>query len=393
METLHVLVVDDEPGMRYAVVRALRPFKVHLPEIEGEARFEVEEAESGEQALARIAEQPPDIMLLDHKMGGMTGVEVLNELRRQERDILTIMITAFATLETAVRATKSGAFDFIAKPFTPEELKDAVRKASGHLVNQRQARKLAAEKRRVRFEFISVLGHELKTPLAAIEGYLNMIQSRALGEQVADYDQAVDRCLLRAEGMRKLIRDLLDITRMESGQKRRELQRVDVQESAASALDTVRPLAEERRITLDLQAPGPVSMTADADEIQIILNNLLSNAVKYNREAGRVDVRLGGDDQRVTIAVTDTGIGLAPNEAARLFNDFVRIKNDKTHDIPGSGLGLSLVKKLAVMYGGDVAVSSQPDVGSTFTVILQRDFRPPAMHDGTQRTANLAAHD
>lgn len=393
METLHVLVVDDEPGMRYAVVRALRPFKVHLPEIEGEARFEVEEAESGEQALARIAEQPPDIMLLDHKMGGMTGVEVLNELRRQERDILTIMITAFATLETAVRATKSGAFDFIAKPFTPEELKDAVRKASGHLVNQRQARKLAAEKRRVRFEFISVLGHELKTPLAAIEGYLNMIQSRALGEQVADYDQAVDRCLLRAEGMRKLIRDLLDITRMESGQKRRELQRVDVQESAASALDTVRPLAEERRITLDLQAPGPVSMTADADEIQIILNNLLSNAVKYNREAGCVDVRLGGDDQRVTIAVTDTGIGLAPNEAARLFNDFVRIKNDKTHDIPGSGLGLSLVKKLAVMYGGDVAVSSQPDVGSTFTVILQRDFRPPAMHDGTQRTANLAAHD
>jgi len=393
METLHVLVVDDEPGMRYAVLRALRPFKVHLPEIEGEARFEVEEAESGEQALARIAEQPPDIMLLDHKMGGMTGVEVLNELRRQERDILTIMITAFATLETAVRATKSGAFDFIAKPFTPEELKDAVRKASGHLVNQRQARKLAAEKRRVRFEFISVLGHELKTPLAAIEGYLNMIQSRALGEQVADYDQAVDRCLLRAEGMRKLIRDLLDITRMESGQKRRELQRVDVQESAASALDTVRPLAEERRITLDLQAPGPVSMTADADEIQIILNNLLSNAVKYNREAGRVDVRLGGDDQRVTIAVTDTGIGLAPNEAARLFNDFVRIKNDKTHDIPGSGLGLSLVKKLAVMYGGDVAVSSQPDVGSTFTVILQRDFRPPAMHDGTQRTANLAAHD
>jgi len=393
METLHVLVVDDEPGMRYAVLRALRPFKVHLPEIEGEARFEVEEAESGEQALARIAEQPPDIMLLDHKMGGMTGVEVLNELRRQERDILTIMITAFATLETAVRATKSGAFDFIAKPFTPEELKDAVRKASGHLVNQRQARKLAAEKRRVRFEFISVLGHELKTPLAAIEGYLNMIQSRALGEQVADYDQAVDRCLLRAEGMRKLIRDLLDITRMESGQKRRELQRVDVQESAASALDTVRPLAEERRITLDLQAPGPVSMTADADEIQIILNNLLSNAVKYNREAGCVDVRLGGDDQRVTIAVTDTGIGLAPNEAARLFNDFVRIKNDKTHDIPGSGLGLSLVKKLAVMYGGDVAVSSQPDVGSTFTVILQRDFRPPAMHDGTQRTANLAAHD
>jgi two-component system, sensor histidine kinase and response regulator len=303
------------------------------------------------------------------------------------------MITAFATLETAIRATKSGAFDFLAKPFTPDELKETIRKAAGHLVVQRQARKLAAEKRRVRFEFISVLGHELKAPLAAIEGYLNILRDHALGDDVAAYDQVVQRCLIRGDGMRKLILDLLDMTRIESGQKQRELTRSDVREIARHAMETVRPSAEQRQITVELHGSEPVPMTADRSEVEIILNNLLSNAVKYNRDGGRVDVKIQFDDTRVTITVADTGIGMTSAEAAKLFNDFVRIKNDKTRDVLGSGLGLSLVKKLALLYGGDVGVTSVPDVGSTFTVVLQRDFKPPTTDYGTPRDTQLVARN
>jgi len=371
METLRVLVVDDEAGMRHAVVRALRGYRLHLPDVEGEVGFELEQAASGEEALELLAARPHDIMLLDHKMGGMSGIEVLEQVVRREVDVLTIMITAFATLETAVHATKSGAFDFLAKPFTPDELKETIRKAAGHLLTLRQARKLAAEKRRVRFEFISVLGHELKAPLAAIEGYLNIIRDRALGPDVAAYEPAVQRCLIRAEGMRKLIMDLLDLTRIESGQKRRELAPVDFREVARTALETVRPAAAERSITLELAADAPQVLTADRGELEIILNNLLTNAVKYNR--------------------TVTGIGLTPEEAAKLFNDFVRIRNDKTRDITGSGLGLSVVRKLALLYGGDATVTSTPDVGSTFTVTLRRTAKPPVVDDGKSRTAPLAA--
>jgi signal transduction histidine kinase len=392
-DTLRVLVVDDEAGMRHAIVRALRPFKLRLPDVEGEVCFEVEQAGSGEEALELLKVRNPDLLLLDHKMGGMTGVEVLQELRRQERDILTVMITAFATLETAIHATKSGAFDFLAKPFTPEELKETIRKAAGHLVVQRQARRLAAERRRVRFEFISVLGHELKAPLAAIEGYLNIIRDRALGEQVAAYEQVVHRCLTRSDGMRKLILDLLDMTRIESGEKRRTPLPIDVREIARTALDTVRPAADTCQVTLQLHGDGPVPMTADRGEIEIIFNNLLSNAVKYNRPGGRVDVEIHCDDARVTLAVTDTGLGLSPDEAAKLFNDFVRIKNDRTRDILGSGLGLSLVKKLALMYGGDVAVTSQPDIGSTFTVTLQRDLKPANWDDRATPSTHVAARN
>ncbi len=393
METLRVLVVDDEPGMRHAVIRALRPFKVHLPDVEGEVSFDTEQAGSGEEALELVKVRPFDIMLLDHKMGGMSGIDVLDALKREERDILTVMITAFATLETAVRATKCGAFDFLAKPFTPDELKETIRKASGHLLVQRQARRLAAERRRVRFEFISVLGHELKAPLAAIEGYLNIIRDQALGGEVTAYHDVVQRCLRRSDGMRKLILDLLDMTRIESGQKRRELTRVDVSEVARIALDTVRPAAADRGITLELHGTELLTMTADRGELEIIFNNLLSNAVKYNRDQGRIDVKLNGDDVRVTISVADTGVGLAPEEAGKLFQDFVRIKNDRTRDILGSGLGLSLVRKLAHLYGGEVGVTSQVDAGSTFTVTLQREFKPPVIDDGTPRDSQVASRN
>jgi two-component system, sensor histidine kinase and response regulator len=390
MDTLRVLVVDDEPGMQHSVARALRHFTIHLPDVEGEVKFDVDRASSGGEGLEKITAQPPDIVLLDFKLGDMTGLDVLERLVAQERDVLTIMITAFATLETAIRATKCGAFDFLAKPFTPDELKETVRKAALHLVVQRQARKLAAEKRKVRFEFISVLGHELKAPLSAIEGYLRLLKDRAAGPDLTAYDNVIDRSLVRAMGMRKLILDLLDMTRIESGQKKRELVDLDVREIARMAMDTVRPDAAARNVTLQMHGETPVPMVADRNEIEIIFNNLLSNAVKYNRDGGRVDVRMGVDDQKLTITVADTGIGMTPEEAGRLFKDFVRIKSEKTASIPGSGLGLSLVKKLAIMYGGDATVSSKPDVGSTFTVVMQRGNRPPITEHEPKRDIAVA---
>ena len=372
METLHILVVDDEPGMRMGVARALRDFTVRLPDLNGEVRFAIDQAETGEIALEKIADSPPDILLLDHKLPGISGLDVLDRISPQYPDVLTIMVTAYASLDMAVRATKRGAYDFLAKPFTPEELKSAIRKAAGRVIVARQARKLAAEKRQVRFQFISVLAHELKAPLAAIEGYLHILKDHSIGQDPAAYDHVLERCLIRSEHMRKMVTDLLDLTHIESGQKRRELTEVDVREVATTAIDTIAPIAAQQHVTVNLHAPEPVKLTADRGEVEIILNNLVSNAVKYNRPAGQVDVTLGCGDGKLTITVADTGIGMTNDECAKLFNDFVRIKNDKTRNILGSGLGLSIVKKLALLYGGDATVTSQPDVGSTFTVVLNQ---------------------
>jgi len=385
VETLRVIVCDDEPGMRMAVARVLNTYTVRLGETEADAQafgFAVETAESGEQALEMLAASRPDLLLLDMKLGGMSGLDVLREMRERRLDVLTVMITAYATLETAIEATKNGAHDFLPKPFTPEDLRVAVRRAVRHLLVQREAKRLAEEKRQVRFQFISVLGHELKAPLAAVEGFLTILKDGSAGSDPAVIASVVDRALSRTEGMRKLIVDLLNLTRIESGQKRRELVACDLRAAAVSAMETVSTDASHRGITVELHAPDSAPMLADRGELEIVLNNLLTNAVKYNRDGGRVDVTIEAGDSTGAapssagpgawrIRVTDTGIGMTEEECGRLFQEFVRIKNDQTRRIPGTGLGLSIVRKVAQLYGGDATVTSRPGDGSTFTVTLR----------------------
>jgi two-component system, sensor histidine kinase and response regulator len=377
-QTLRLLITDDEAAMRAAVKRALRDFTVTIPDVETTVNFETSEAGTGEEALSKAAEATPDLMLLDLKLPGIGGLEVLEKIAAVGKDTLVIMITAYATIQTAVTATKQGAYDFLAKPFTPEELRSTIRKAARHLILGREARKLAEEKRRVRFEFISVLAHELKAPLSAVEGYLSTLENDFARNDPAIFDKIITRSRIRLEGMRKIITDLLDMTRIESGRKKRELTEVDVVEAAQMTIDSMLAMAAERRIVLHLDAPAPVRMSADRGEIEMILNNLVSNAIKYNRDEGRVEIVLRAVDDVITIRVSDTGIGMMPQDAAKLFHDFVRIKNTKTKNILGSGLGLSILKKLADLYGGDVTVESEPDVGSTFIVTLRNVPAVPA---------------
>jgi two-component system, sensor histidine kinase and response regulator len=385
METLRILVVEDEYGMRLAIARALRDYTIHIPEIEEKIGFTIEQVEVAEEALTIINDKPPDIILLDYKLPGMSGLDLLTRISAQQIDMLVIMITAYASIETAVTATKQGAFDFLAKPFTPMELKETIYKAVKHLVLMRQAHKLTEEKRKVRFQFISVLAHEMKAPLAALDGYLNILRERAAGDSQEVYDHMLDRCLTRIQGMRKMIIDLLDLTRIESGERKRDVSEVDVREIVHTSIDTATPEAQERSISISFPENGPVLMQADRSELEIVFNNLITNAVKYNRDGGRVDVELHADGGQVSIMVTDTGIGMSTEEAARLFSDFVRIKNEKTRNILGSGLGLSTVKKIALLYGGEVSVESEPDKGSRFTVTLNQDA---AVSASAPETAN-----
>ncbi len=373
MEILQILIVDDEYGMRRGAERALRDITMNLPDINGEVRFNIRTAASGGELEEKMKEGPTDILVLDHKLPDTTGLDILDRLNKESRDILTIMITAYASLDTAVTATRRGAYDFLAKPFTPEELRGAVRKAAKHLILQRQARRLAEEKRQVRFQFISVLAHEMKSPISAIEGYLQMIRERAVGNKLEDYDHMVDRCLLRIEGMRKLISDLLDLTSIESGQRQRTIASVDLAEVARQSVENVKPEAERRGISIKLEMPASLRMEADRTEMEMVFNNLISNAVKYNRDNGSVLIEVGMTGDEVRIQVQDTGIGMTPEETRRLFSDFSRIKNEKTRHILGSGLGLSTLKKIVMLYNGDITVKSTPDVGSTFTATLHNN--------------------
>ncbi|WP_456408659.1 ATP-binding response regulator [Caldithrix abyssi] len=370
MQALKVLVADDEIGMRKGVQKVLKKAHFKLEKLDHEIRFEILEAEDGRQTIELLQKEPIDLLLLDYKMPEVSGLEVLEWIKKEKRDVTTIMITAYASLDVAVSATKNGAFDFLAKPFTPEELRTVVEKATRNLIAQREAKRLAEEKRKIRFQFLSVLAHELKAPIAAVESYLRLMQGRAAGEELKNYDHIISRSLIRLEGMRKLIFDLLDLTRIESGEKKRELRTIDLVPIAKNSIETLSVLASERDIEITLRAPESLKLTADHSELEIILNNLISNAIKYNKDHGKVEVILKESDSQVIIQVSDTGIGMTPEEQSRLFQEFVRIKNEQTRNVLGSGLGLSIVKKIAQLYNGTVSVKSEKNVGSTFTVAL-----------------------
>ncbi|OGR78555.1 MAG: hypothetical protein A2X32_04700 [Elusimicrobia bacterium GWC2_64_44] len=372
---LDVLIVDDEAGMRAGAERSLEGFSVPLPEFSETVTFAVRSAATGEEALAQLKAKTPDILLLDYKLPDMTGIDVL--AASSSGDFLTIMITAFASLEVAVTATKRGAFDFLAKPFTPEELRATISKAARSIYLHRKARRLEEEKRQVRFEFISVLAHELKSPLAAVEGYMHLMKERMKGPELEAYDSMIERSVTRIGGMRKLVMDLLDLTRLESGKKKRALEPVDLVKAAGLAAEAVASLAEAKKVAVEVKVPAGLAMTADPGEVDMILSNLLTNAVKYNKPGGRATLELERAGGSVAIRCTDTGIGMTEEELAKLFGEFVRMKNEHTRNIDGSGLGLSILKKVVKLYGGEVKVRSKYGEGTTFELTL-KDAPVPA---------------
>jgi two-component system sensor histidine kinase/response regulator len=373
METLRLLVVDDEPGIRAGINRALQDYTVSFPFFDDDFNFEIINTDSGEEAIKILDSRPVDIVLLDNKLPGIEGIEVLEYIKERSMDAAVMMITSYASMELAIRATNNGAFNFIPKPFSAQDLKTAVESITKHLFLKRMTRKMKTEARQIRFKFLSVLSHELKSPINAIEGYLRIMKDRPAGNDIRTYEHMIERSLTRIESMRGLIMDMLDLTRIESSSKNRILEQHDLVEIAKLAIDSFNPVAIQMNVKIIAELPETLFFLCDTTEIEIIFNNLLSNAVKYNRVNGQVFFRIRDTVDRIAIEVEDTGIGMTEEEQSMLFREFSRIRTEKTKYISGSGLGLSIMKRIVELYRGRVHVKSIPDNGTTFIVELSQN--------------------
>jgi two-component system sensor histidine kinase/response regulator len=372
MAVLKVLVIDDEPGIRSGVSRILNNFHVTYPFMDEDYTFEVTEAGTGEEGIEILERDMPDILLLDNKLPGIQGVEVLEYIRKRNYDIVVAMITSYASLDVAIRATRDGAIDFIPKPFTPQELKSSIENITKQQYLKRITHRMKQEGKKIRYQFLSVLSHELKAPLNALEGYLRMMQGKQAGELIDDYATPIERSLQRIQGMRNLIMDLLDFTKIRLERKEEKIQEVNLAEVASAAMVTVQPYAIQMDININIDVRSDVTIMADPDDMEIIFNNLISNAVKYNKVGGKAEVTIDSSDNEAILIISDTGIGITKNDTENLFTEFVRIKNEKTRNISGSGLGLSIVKKVVELYHGTIKVDSTPDVGTVFTIRLPK---------------------
>jgi signal transduction histidine kinase len=372
MAVLKVLVIDDEPGIRSGVSRILNNFHVTYPFMDEDYTFEVTEAATGEDGIEMLDRDMPDILLLDNKLPGMQGIEVLEYIRKRNYDIVVAMITSYASLDVAIRATRDGAIDFIPKPFTPQELKSSIENITKQQYLKRITHKMKQEGKKIRYQFLSVLSHELKAPLNALEGYLRMMQEKQAGELIDDYTTPIERSLHRIQGMRNLIMDLLDFTKIRLERKEEKIQEVNVSELASVAMVTAQPYAIQMDVSISIDVRSDVVIMADPDDMEIVFNNLISNAVKYNKTGGKVEITIDSSDSEAILIITDTGIGINKSDTENLFAEFVRIKNEKTRNIAGSGLGLSIVKKVVELYHGTIKVDSTPDVGTVFTIRLPK---------------------
>jgi signal transduction histidine kinase len=373
MEILKILVVDDELGIRSGISRILNNYKVLFPFVEEEIVFEVKEASTGEEGIDLILQYKPHVVLLDNKLPGIQGLDVLDYVQKENLDIIVVMITSYASMEVAVQATRKGAYDFIPKPFTPQELRTTMETVARHVFLRGLTKQLNTQGKAIRFKFLSVLSHELKTPLNILEGYLKMMKERQAGNDLSSYDEIIDRSLFRIQNMRNLIFDLLDLTRIETGQKQRKLVPVNITKIISLSIDTFTPLAIQKDVKIILESPNEVFLDAIEEELEIIFNNLLSNAIKYNKEKGEVLIKIEPYLDHILVTFKDTGIGMKEDEIKRVFEEFVRIKNSKTQNISGSGLGLSIVKRICDYYNAEIKVQSKENVGTSVIVKFKRN--------------------
>ncbi|MDQ2816034.1 MAG: PAS domain-containing sensor histidine kinase [Actinomycetota bacterium] len=221
---------------------------------------------------------------------------------------------------------------------------------------------------RLKDEFIGLISHELRTPLASILGYVEMLREE--GVSGPDASHCVGVIERNAERILCLVGDLQLLSQIQSGKMAMEFRSADLAEIAACAVEELRPEAQRKQIDLALCATAIPRLLVDPARIAQLLGNLLSNAVKFTPDGGRVEVRLGGEEGQVALAVADTGIGIPAADRERIFERFYRTAIARRQAIPGTGLGLTITKAIVEAHHGTITVESDEGRGSTFTVCL-----------------------
>ncbi|MEI7687854.1 MAG: ATP-binding protein, partial [Planctomycetota bacterium] len=232
-----------------------------------------------------------------------------------------------------------------------------------------QANLALYESNRLKSDFLATMSHELRTPLNSIIGFSDVLLT---GDKLNDKQQRwASNIQTSGQKLLNLINDILDLAKIEAGKMQVRLEEFNLAELSESLVAMFRPIAERKNIDLRCQVdPSLPTLRQDATKVNQILQNLLSNAIKFTPEGGLVVIRAEADPRFITLTVTDTGIGIAPDEQELVFQKFRRSGNPLTREHPGTGLGLSISRELAKLLGGEITVSSELGRGSTFAMKL-----------------------
>jgi len=390
-QAARLLVVDDEESLRITTAAIF--------EKEG---YVVDTASSGDEAIDLMNKEDYDLVLTDLHMEGGDGLSVLNRVRRHAPLTISVVLTGFASVESAIAALQEGAYDYLVKPCDIESMKHTIRRGVEHrrlmlaeqkaradlqqlnLDLERRIEERTAELKRLNGEladanrakdvFLATLSHELRTPLTPVVGWIKLLRSGTLDEK--SVAQALDAIERNAWLQSRLIDDLLDTSRIATGKLHFEPKPTDLNATVKAAVDTVRASAAARNIELSMTLwPSSLIVLGEPVRLQQIAWNLVSNAIKFTDPGGRVNVITQLDGKQAQLTVVDTGVGIAPEFLPHVFDRFRQADGSTSRRHGGLGLGLAIADALAKMHGG--ALEAQSDgVGSGATFSLRMELAP-----------------
>ena len=365
VDKARILVIDDEKVIRDSCTRILIP-EGHI----------VKSADDGDIGLRLFKEFQPDLVLVDLKMPGKSGMDVLEEIESSDPNVIKIVITGYATVASAVDAMKRGAYDFIPKPFTPDEILLIVARGLERRRLLLESEALREEQERARRDMISLVSHELRAPLAATVQYLEVILGGMAGEISSEAREMIDRCNIRVKELLELLSRWLNLATFDPVKMAEHFQDIDLSDVARESIEVLKSLAEEKKVSLSFDTPKDLSPIQGSKMLlEEIFTNLISNAIKYNKAGGWAKVKLYEKDQEVWVEIGDNGLGINEEHLSRIFDEFYRVDGRRNAPIKGSGLGLSIVKKMVDAHTSTIDVESRFGEGTTFRVCFPKFFQ------------------
>ena len=354
-----ILIIDDEEIVRDSCIQIL-----------AKGNYEIATAQNGNEGLELLEDFQPDLALVDLKMPGISGYEVLDHIHEYDSTIVTIVITGFATVDSAVESMKKGTYDFLPKPFKPDELRLIVQRGLERRKLILETIALRREKEMLREQFAAIVSHELKSPLGAVQqsmyGLVSDLEDKLSDEQKGK----IERLQSRIADLIKLVNTWLRAISVDISTIRDNFEIISIVETISKAVENVQQHAVRKDITIETSIEEPLA-SINGNEVTLVeaLVNIIGNAVKYTQMGGHIAIAAREEAGKILVEIKDNGVGIATEDIPHLFDDFY-VGKTKPEGERRSGVGLAITKRIIEAHDGSITVESELGKGSAFTVHL-----------------------
>jgi signal transduction histidine kinase len=356
-----ILIIDDEEVVLDSCT-----------EILAGSDYNVATAANGTEGLAILEEFEPDLVFVDLKMPGISGLEVLESIFSSNPTIVTIVITGYATVSSAVEAMKQGAYDFLPKPFTPDEFRLITKRGLEKRSLVLETIDLRREKEMLRENFAAIVSHELKSPLGAVQQNMYTLIDEISDSITEDQLRRLDRMKTRIADLIDLINTWLRVISVDIESIKERFQPISIPVLVIKAVESVQPHAVRKNIDIVTSIKEPITEVC-GEEVTLTesLVNIITNAIKFSYMGSEINISAQESDQYVVIDVADTGIGISEDDLPFIFDDFYSGKPKQVTE-RGSGLGLAISRRIIETHDGSITVTSELGKGSSFRISLPK---------------------